>query len=173
MTGWRVGWAVAPKRIAAAIGIASTAAINNIPTFAQRAAEAALTGPQESIAEMREAYQRRRDLATALLDEQGLLEYTPSGAFYLLIDVARASGLPDDAPFNNLAFAEALLREKGIAVGPGAAFGERIPRYVRVSLARSDDEIQAGITGALEFARSMQSAPSHAKRAIEHRADLR
>src|SRR5215831_9838772 len=111
MTGWRVGWAVAPKRIAAAIGIASTAAINNIPTFVQRAAEAALTGPQECVAEMREAYRRRRDLATALLGEHGLLEYTPSGAFYLLIDVARASGLPDDAPFDSLAFAEALLRE--------------------------------------------------------------
>jgi len=154
MTGWRVGWAVAPKRIAAAIGIASTAAINNIPTFVQRAAEAALTGPQDSVGKMRDAYQRRRDLATRLLDAQSLLEYTPSGAFYLLIDVARASGLPPDAPFDNLTFAEALLREKAIAVGPGTAFGERIPRHVRVSLARGDDEIQAGISGALEFAHS-------------------
>jgi aspartate aminotransferase len=152
MTGWRVGWAVAPTRVAAAIGVVSTAAINNIPTFAQRAAEAALTGPQECVAEMREAYQRRRDLATGLLDAHGLLEYTPSGAFYLLIDVARAAGLPDGADFDSLAFAEALLHEKGIAVGPGVAFGERIPRHVRVSLARSDGEIRAGITGALEFA---------------------
>jgi aspartate aminotransferase/aminotransferase len=154
MTGWRVGWAVAPARIATAIGIASTSAINNIPTFAQRAAEAALTGPQECVAEMREAYRRRRDLATGLLDAHGLLEYTPTGAFYLLINAALAAGLPDDASFDSLTFAEALLREKGIAVGPGAAFGERIQRYVRVSLARSDDEIRDGVTGALDFARS-------------------
>src|SRR5262249_5519684 len=78
MTGWRVGWAVAPRQIADAIGIASTAAINNIPTFAQRAAEAALTGPQDSVGKMRDAYQRRRDLATGLLDAQRLLEYTPT-----------------------------------------------------------------------------------------------
>jgi aspartate aminotransferase len=157
MTGWRAGWVVAPHKIAAAIGIASTAGINNIPTFVQRAAEAALTGPQDSVATMRQAYRRRRDLATGLLDTHGLLEYTPSGAFYLLIDVARAAGLSGDAPFDSLTFAEALLREKGIAVGPGAAFGERIPRYVRVSLARSDDEIRAGISGILSFARDYAS----------------
>jgi aspartate aminotransferase/aminotransferase len=152
MTGWRVGWASAPARVATAIGIATTAAVNNLPTFVQRAAEAALTGQQSCVAEMRAAYQRRRDLATGLLQAHELLEYTPSGAFYLLIDAARAAGLPDDAPFDSLAFAEALLREQGIAVGPGAAFGAGIARYVRVSLARSDDEIRAGINGALEFA---------------------
>jgi aspartate aminotransferase/aminotransferase len=160
MTGWRVGWASAPARAATAIGVATTAAVNNLPTFAQRAAEAALTGQQSCVAEMRAAYQRRRDLATGLLEAHELLEYTPSGAFYLLIDAARAAGLPNDAPFDSLAFAEALLREKGIAVGPGAAFGARIARYVRVSLARSEDEIRAGINGALEFAQT------YAERAI-------
>jgi aspartate aminotransferase len=154
MTGWRVGWAVAPARVAPAIGLATTAAVNNIATFAQRAAEAALSGPQDCVAEMRAAYQRRRDLATGLLREHGLLEYVPSGAFYLLINVARAAGLPDDAPFDSLAFAEDLLRERGIAVGPGVAFGERIPRYIRVSLARGEDELRAGTTGAVAFAKA-------------------
>jgi aspartate aminotransferase len=154
MTGWRVGWAVAPEQVAAAIGLATTSAINNLPTFAQRAAEAALTGPQDCVAEMRGAYERRRDLATGLLEARGLREYTPSGAFYLLVNVARAAGLPDDAPFDSLAFTEALLRERGVAVGPGVAFGERIPRYVRVSLARGDDELRAGIAGVMEYART-------------------
>jgi len=152
MTGWRVGWVVAPPALAPALGLTTAAQINNLPLFVQRAALAALEGPQECVAEMRASYQARRDLATGLLHERGLLEYTPAGAFYLLVPVARAAGYSADEPFDSLAFAEALIAERGIALAPGMAFGSRTARYVRVSLASAPDVLRAGISGLLDFA---------------------
>lgn len=152
MTGWRIGWVAAPPVVAAALGLATTAQINNLPLFVQRAALAALEGPQECVAEMRASYTARRDLATGLLRERGLLEYTPAGAFYLLIPVARAAGYAEDEPFDTLAFAEALIAERGIALAPGAALGSRTVRHVRISLASAPDVLRAGISGLLDFA---------------------
>jgi len=154
MTGWRVGWVVAPPAAAPAIAMATAAAVNNLPIFVQRAAEAALTGPQECVRAMAAEYRARRDLAVGLLAERGLAEDTPVGAFYLLINVARAAGVPADRPFASIALAEALLAARGIAVGPGEAFGSRAARYARVSLASGRDDLRAGITGLLDFARN-------------------
>lgn len=152
MTGWRVGWAVAPASVAPAITLANIAAVNNLPTFVQRAAHSAITGPQECVREMREEYRARRDLAVELLREHDLLEYIPQGAFYLLIPVARAC--PSDRPFAGVPFAEALLTQRGIAIGPGEAFGAQTAGYVRVSLASSREDLRAGIMGLLDFAAS-------------------
>jgi aspartate/methionine/tyrosine aminotransferase len=152
MTGWRIGWVVAPPALAPALGLAAAAQINNLPLFVQRAALAALDGPQECVVEMRASYQARRDLATRLLRDRGLLEYTPAGAFYLLIPVARAAGYSVAEPFDTLAFAEALIAERGIALAPGMAFGSRTARYARVSLASAPDVLRAGISGLLDFA---------------------
>jgi aspartate aminotransferase len=152
MTGWRIGWVVAPPAIAPALGLTTAAQVNNLPLFVQRAALAALDGPQECVAEMRASYQARRDLATGLLRERALLEYTPAGAFYLLIPVARAANYGADEPFDTRAFAEALIAERGIALAPGMAFGSRTDRYVRVSLASAPDVLRAGISGLLDFA---------------------
>ena len=154
MTGWRVGWVVAPPVVAPAVGLAVTAQVNNLPLFAQRAAEAALTGPQQRVGEMVAAYRARRDVATEILRERGLLEYTPAGAFYLLANVAG-----EVEPFDGVAFAEALIRERGIAVAPGVAFGPATARYARVSLASSEDAIRAGLTGLLDFAASYDPSP--------------
>ena len=106
---------------------------------------------------MRASYRARRDLATGLLRERGLLEYTPEGAFYLLIPVARAAGYAEDEPFDALAFAEALIAERGIALAPGGAFGSRADRYVRISLASAPDALRAGISGLLDFATAWRS----------------
>jgi aspartate aminotransferase len=152
MTGWRIGWVVAPPQLAPVLTLATSAQINNLPLFVQRAAAAALTGPQDCVAQMRAAYQQRRDLAAKLLEEHGLLEYVPQGAFYLLVPVARAAGLAPDAPFDGVAFAERLIAERGIALAPGGAFGGRTAGYARISLASSPDALQEGITGLLEFA---------------------
>jgi aspartate aminotransferase/aminotransferase len=152
MTGWRIGWAVAPASVAPAITLANIAAVNNLPTFVQRAAHSAITGSQECVREMRDEYRARRDLAVDLLREHDLLEYTPQGAFYLLIPVARAC--PSDRPFAGVPFAEALLTQRRIAIGPGEAFGEQTAGYVRVSLASSREDLRAGITSLLAFAHS-------------------
>lgn len=152
MTGWRVGWVSAPAQVAPAITLCNIASVNNLPTFVQRAAHAALTGSQDVVGEMAREYRARRDLAVSLVRERDLLEYVPHGAFYLLIPVARATANPDT--FDSVAFGEALVRERGIAVGPGEAFGTQASNYMRVSLASSREDLQVGITGMMDFAAS-------------------
>lgn len=150
MTGWRIGWVVAPPAAIGAITLAVTAQLNNLPLFVQRAAEAALAGPQDCVRTMAQAYRERRDLAVALLRGYDLLEYVPAGAFYLL---ARVGGRDDKpAAFDSVAFAEALVRERGIAVAPGGAFGSQTADYVRVSLASATEALRTGLEGALAFA---------------------
>lgn len=153
MTGWRAGWVIAPPALASSITLAVTAQVNNLPLFVQRAAEAALRGPQACVAEMAAAYRERRDLAAGILRAHGLLEYVPAGAFYLLAPVAKAAGNHiSETTFDGVAFAEALIRERRIAVAPGAAFGSRTAGHARVSLASSPEALRAGVEGMLDFA---------------------
>ncbi|HEV2238280.1 MAG TPA: pyridoxal phosphate-dependent aminotransferase [Ktedonobacterales bacterium] len=154
MTGWRVGWATAPAALAPALAIVAGAAVNNLPLLALRAAEAALSGPQACVAEMRAGYQARRDLALRLLRAAGASPFAPAGAFYLLVDVAALGAWQTGAPFDSLAFAEALLTAHGVAVAPGAAFGATIPDHVRISLASAPDVLEAGLREVISFARA-------------------
>jgi aspartate aminotransferase len=158
MTGWRVGWLVAPPALLNGLNIIVAAQVNNLPTFVQRGALAALRGPQECARDMLQAYRDRRDLAITVLRSHGVLSYLPAGAFYLLINLAQGSDDSDAAPaaspsFDSVRFAESLIAERAIAVAPGAAFGSRTNGAVRVSLASSPDTLRKGITGLLEFAR--------------------
>jgi aspartate aminotransferase/aminotransferase len=154
MTGWRVGWATAPAAIAATLGIVAGAAVNNLPLLALRAAQAALAGPQDCVAEMRAGYRARRDLALRLLREAGTASYTPAGAFYLLVDAAALGARAADVAFDSLAFADALLAERAVAVAPGAAFGATIPGRVRVSLASAPEALEAGLREVISFAQA-------------------
>ena len=120
----------------------------NISTPIQRAAAAALTGPQECVAEMRQTYQRRRDLAVKLLQENGRYVYTPHGAFYVLVDVTSSKG----AQGRGRQFALDLLRERNVAVAPGSGFGSVAEEFVRISLAASDEEIERGVREVCAFA---------------------
>jgi aspartate aminotransferase len=156
MTGWRIGWLVAPPALLNGLNIIVAAQVNNLPTFVQRGAEAALRGSQQCARDMLQAYKDRRDLATTLLRSHGMLSYLPTGAFYLLVDIAQGSD--SDAPtppafpnFDSIRFAESLIVERGIAVAPGAAFGNRTNASVRISLASSPDTLKRGISGLLEF----------------------
>ncbi len=158
MTGWRVGWAVAPERVARPLGLVVAAQVNNLPLFAQRAAHAAITGPQDCVREMVAAYCRRRDASVELLRARGSLDSTPQGAFYQLIPVARATGVEPAAAFDTVTFAERLIEQQRIAVAPGIAFGLAAARHVRVSLASSDDDLRVGITRLLDFAASWTDA---------------
>jgi aspartate aminotransferase/aminotransferase len=153
MTGWRVGWATVPAGLASTLSIVAGAAVNNLPLLTLRAAEAALGGPQDCVSEMRAGYQARRDLALRLLREAGLAIAAPAGAFYLLIDLAALRPEAGATPVDSLAFAEALLAERGVAVAPGAAFGAAIPGHVRISLASAPEELEAGLGELIAFAR--------------------
>jgi len=147
MTGWRIGYVVTGTRLLKTIIDVLNASYTNMSTPIQRAAAAALTGPQECAIEMREAYRSRRDLTVRLLKEHGRYLYTPHGAFYALINVTSRSG-----ELRGRQFALDLLRERNIAVVPGSGFGSVSERFIRISLAASEEELERGIHEICEFA---------------------
>ena len=138
MTGWRVGYVMAPQSIAAEIIKLQEAYVSSAPSVSQKAAEAALTGPQDCVWRMAEAYRRRRDAVCDCLREHGLFDYEPTGAFYILIDISR-TGL------TSREFCLELLSEKQVAVAPGDTFGQVGEGSVRISLAKNDGELAEGI----------------------------
>ncbi|MBS1868087.1 MAG: aminotransferase class I/II-fold pyridoxal phosphate-dependent enzyme [Actinobacteria bacterium] len=139
MTGWRVGYLTASRETAATILRVLEHCASSVGTPAQHAALTALTGPQDCVAEMREAYRARRDAAVRLLREEDLLATTPQGAFYAMADVSRSGA-------DSWAFATALAEQRdGAAVVPGDSFGPTGSGMVRLSLASSMEAIEQGI----------------------------
>jgi aspartate aminotransferase len=144
MTGWRVGYATgAAEVIDGAVKVLESNS-SCVSTISQKAAEAALDGPQDCVREMRDAYRRRRDLACAQLEEHGLLLARPSGAFYVMADVSAAGT-------DSRSFAIKFLQERGVSVAPGTAFGAVGAHAVRISLASSEADLQEGIGRLAEF----------------------
>jgi aspartate aminotransferase len=150
MTGWRIGYLVTGTQLLKTITYVLDASYTNISTIIQRAAAAALTGPQTCVIEMRQDYQHRRDLTVSLLKDLGRYVYTPHGAFYILVDVTG----PDGTGRRGRQFALDLLRERNIAAAPGSTFGSVAENYVRISLAASDEEIVRGVREICAFADS-------------------
>lgn len=138
MTGWRIGYLDAPPAIARAIAKGQEAVLGCATAIAQKAAEAALSGPQDAVVEMVGSYRRRRDLVDRLLVELGLHVSRPSGAFYVMADVSAATS-------DSYAFARELLERRAVAVAPGEAFGSRGAGMVRISLAASERDLRTGI----------------------------
>ena len=138
MTGWRLGYATGPGQVIDSMVKAIEGSASGTTTVVQKAAEAALDGPQDCIAEMVGAYRRRRDLVVDLLREAGLLTVVPEGAFYILADVS-PTGL------SSLDFAKRLLAGRQVAVAPGTAFGQVAIGAVRISLASSDQDLREGV----------------------------
>ncbi len=152
MTGWRIGYMVTGTELIKTLTRALDASYTNVSAIIQRAAVAALTGPQSCVAEMCTIYHRRRDLAVQLLKDYGRYLYTPHGAFYILVDISSPSH-PDR---HSRQFALDLLKARNVAVAQGSAFGQVAEHYVRVSLAASDEEIERGIREICMFADSSQ-----------------
>ena len=124
MTGWRVGYCVAPPEVAATLTRLQEPIVSCVNAPAQMAALAALTGPQEVVDEMRDAYRDRRDAAVELLTAAGVGVLRPSGAFYLWVDITRSGRDSRD-------FAFSLIADRGVAVAPGTAFGAAGEGFVR------------------------------------------
>jgi aspartate/methionine/tyrosine aminotransferase len=138
MTGWRVGYVAAPPRAIAQIAKLQEPLISCVNVPAQHAALAALTGPQDVVAHMVSAYRERRDEVCRRLAAANVPALRPSGAFYVWADV-RASGL------SSRDFAFTLLREYGVAVAPGSAFGPNGEGFMRISLATEPSALYEGI----------------------------
>ncbi len=147
MTGWRIGWAVGPKEIIAAMARIQGQSTSNATSIAQKAALEALTGPQDCVAEMRESFKRR----AALLYEElkkipGLDLSRPQGTFYAFVDFSAYFGrkTPQGQVIKgSLEMGDYLLEEARVATVPGIAFGE--DRFLRISFANTEEEILKGI----------------------------
>lgn len=148
MTGWRLGYAVAEPRLAGVIGNLQEAIVSCPNAPAQWAGHAALTGSQEPVSEMNEAYSRRVAMARGILQEHDVPSFDPQGAFYLWVDVS-GSGR------SSVEFCHSLLEEHRVAVVPGSAFGSAGEGYVRASLASADSDVVMGITHLSEHVRAL------------------
>jgi aspartate aminotransferase len=140
MTGFRVGVLVVPDQMAPLMPTLQESVISCVNTPAQYAALAALTGPQDAVDHARDTYRAHRDLATALLDERGIPWLPAGGGIYLWADVSHASG-GDVA-----AWAEDLVRTRGVAVAPGSAFGPGGEGWARISLTASAADLRTGLS---------------------------
>jgi len=159
MTGWRCGWAIGPRAFIAQCNSLQGHATSNINSITQKAAIAALTGPQDGVTMMLDEYRRRRDAVWSWLTvDPRITCVKPRGAFYLfpyVADVLDATGF-----LSTSAFAEALLAEAHVAVTAGEGFDA--PGFFRLSYATSIDRLREGVDRIHAFIarRSGQASPA-------------
>jgi aspartate/methionine/tyrosine aminotransferase len=152
MTGWRVGWMIAPPDISEAAANLQSHVTSNVNNVAQRAALAAVSGDLSAVAEMRTAFDRRRRTIHRMLNEiPGVSCFEPEGAFYAFPSLEGLLDTPlrGRSARNTFELAEIILDEASVAFVPGEAFGA--PGYGRFSYALSDEDLERGIAriGAL------------------------
>lgn len=142
MTGYRVGFVLAPKAVAAEIQKVHATLVYSIPTFVYDAALAALKMPKSDIQPMIDIYQKRRDMAVKVLRDLDFDVLSPDGAFYIF------AKLPDDIEEDGWTFAEKLAKEGKVGVIPGEAFSkfDGAKRYVRISYAGDTDQLEEGLS---------------------------
>ena len=147
MTGWRVGWMIGPAEVIVGATKLQGHLTSNVSNVAQVAALAAVSGPLDDVAMMRDAFDRRRRTMHRMLNEtRGFSCIEPEGAFYCFAAVHGALGLRvgDRRPATALELAEVCLEQAGVAFVPGEAFGA--PGYARFSYALGDDDLVTGLT---------------------------
>jgi len=143
MTGWRIGWSIAPRTLSRSMAALQSHTTSNAATISQHAALAALSDPvagAEAITRMVAEFRRRRDAALELLRSAAVEVIEPRGAFYLYFRIGDATA--DDAE-PGTTFARRLLEESDVAVVPGAAFHS--PEWIRVSYAAPEDQVLEGV----------------------------
>ena len=157
MTGWRIGYAGAPKVLIDAMRMVQGQSTTNPSSISQWAAVAALDGPQDYIAESRAAFLRRRDLVVAALNAiDGLSCPTPEGAFYVYPSIAGLIGrrTPSGVEIASDAdFVRELLEATGVAVVHGAAFG--LSPHFRVSYAAADEVLADACARIARFCKGL------------------
>lgn len=137
MTGWRLGYALAPRIILKGMLKIQQHSVSHPTSFVQYAGIEALTGDQQLVYEMTAEFRMRRDLVIDELSKAGIKCRKPSGAFYAFIDVSKYG--------TSIEVTERLLRDAYVAVTPGSAFGPNGEGYVRLSYAASREQIVNGI----------------------------
>ncbi len=146
MTGWRTGWIIGPNEVVGQPGSSQRQETHNPRSAAQPAALAALTGPQDCVAAMRDQFEQRRDFfVKALRELEGIECNNPPGAFYVFPDISAHLGrnLAGQQIDTSLQLAEYLLEEGLISTVPGSAFGAE--GFLRLSFACSVEDIKRGL----------------------------
>ncbi len=157
MTGWRIGYLVAPEIMAKAIGTLQSHSTSNPTTFCQTASVTAIEQHSKEVDEMIDVFKKRRDYIYQLLSEiKGFQTIKPQGAFYIYPNINGIIGkkykghpITDD-----LSFAEILLKEKKVALVPGSGFGTK--NFIRLSFATSEKNIEKGLVRIKEFVEELQ-----------------
>jgi aspartate/methionine/tyrosine aminotransferase len=152
MTGWRVGWMIAPGDITKAATSLQSHSTSNVSNVAQAAALAAVSGSLDAAAEMRDAFDRRRRTMVKLLNEiPGVVCHEPEGAFYAFPSFKSFLGktLAGTEITSSNDLADVILGEVLVAIVPGEGFGA--PGYARLSYALGDDDLVEGVTRMGEF----------------------
>ncbi len=147
MTGWRVGWMIAPPDVVTAAASLQSHLTSNVNNVAQAAALTAVRGDLAAVAQMRAAFDRRRGTMTRMLNDiPGVVCPEPQGAFYCYPSVRELLGrdLRGRRVENSADLAELVLDEAAVAVVPGEAFGT--PGYLRLSYALGDDDLVEGVS---------------------------
>ena len=137
MTGWRIGFAVGNAGILSGLGTVKTNIDSGIFEPIQEAAITALTGPQDSVSEMRRIYTERRDLLLSGLHAIGIDAAVPKATFYIWAQVP--------AGYTSISFSSELLKKMGIVATPGVGFGDYGEGYVRFSLTSPTDRIEEAV----------------------------
>ena len=155
MTGWRCGWAIGPKHMIAQCNVVQGHSTSNINSLTQKAAIAALTGPQDSVTMMLNEYRRRRDAVHGWLTaDPRFVCVKPGGAFYLfpyVADLLSPTGIRSSGEL-----AEALLKDVSVAVTPGEGFDA--PGYFRLSYATSIERLKEGCDRIKSFVQKLESS---------------
>ncbi|GIH66154.1 MULTISPECIES: pyridoxal phosphate-dependent aminotransferase [Microbispora] len=147
MTGWRVGWLIGPSDVVKAATNLQSHATSNVSNVAQAAALAAVSGDLSAVAQMRAAFDRRRQTMVRMLNEiPGVVCPEPFGAFYAYPSVKALLGkeIRGKRPQTSAELAELILEEAEVALVPGEAFGT--PGYFRLSYALGDDDLVEGVS---------------------------
>jgi aspartate/methionine/tyrosine aminotransferase len=148
MTGWRLGWAVAPPSLAPVLAGLLEPVVSCAPTMIQEAGLAALRGEQRCVTDAAAQFRRRRDVMVEVLAGSPLLPVVPRGAFYGFLDIS-ATGL------GSLDFARRALAEAAVAVVPGITFGPASNRFVRVALTVPDEALREGLVRLRDLAEGL------------------
>lgn len=143
MTGWRVGWCMADRRVRERMQLFHQYAVVSVPSFVQRACAAAL---ETDTASIRALFQRRRDYVCGRLDAMGLPAERPGGAFYVFPDI-RKYGMGSEA------FCQRMLKEGLVGVLPGVYFGTE--GFIRISYCYSDGDLRVGLDRIEAFLRTL------------------
>lgn len=149
MTGWRMGWIVAPTQMIDHVHNLSMAMLYGLPTFLQRGALVALEQDLEEVETMRATYRRRRDIAAGRLNQiPGLRCLTPDAGMFMMLDV-RGTGLTAGE------FSTRLYDAQGVAVLDATAFGPSAVGHVRMSFVADDASLDDACRRIADFARSL------------------